>query len=507
MSDKKEFLLPAKTAVQTDAAGNSIACESGGEFVLPDYLPKVQKVLRTEARVLPPTRYMNTGAAQMSGSVLHTLIYLGEDGEIGATVLPAKYEFSVPFSEDGETPSVSASVDVDSLSYRVSGPRKLSIRTRLRAKPRILADKDIAEKQLPAGNIAGLHKLYSEADSIRTLILRSSDIALSDVIDIGGGEETRPIWCGSTAAVHDVRAMEGGVSVRGDVCVKVLLDDGGTPKMVMKKLPFEEFIDGDVQKGATATAVARILSTEVAKEQNGEAAVDVLLAVEATVDTPCKITVTRDAFSELSEGKVTYRKVPTSRLLLNRSGVYTVGGSVAKTAVGAAGLAAVLDTAGEATLEETAFANGRLTLSGKCALNTIYTAEDGEIASADYSVPFKITLDCDTPDGAVANACVSLLSARTRADGENLVCDMDVAVCVRAAASGETDAVEQIDLTAQKVYAKSDYPLCLIYPRGDSLWNVAKKYHVAPERLAKVNALSDADPSMAVSAGVLMLEL
>ena len=511
-SDTKEFVLPAKNTVQLEQGGGNIFFESGGEFVLPDYMPKVQKVLRMEARALPPSRYMGSSEAQMSGSVLHTLIYIGEEGEISATVLPAKYEFSIPFTAGGELPTVSAAVEVDSLSYRLGAPRKLNIRTRLRAKPRVIGTEDIAEKQLPGGEIAGLHKLGGEIDSICTRNLRSPDITVSDAVEIGGGADTRPIWCGSTAAVNDVRVTDGGVSVRGEAYVKVLLNDGGKPKMVTKKLPFEEFLDGDVVKGSSATAMARVISTEAGKEQDGEALVDVVLALEAWVDTPCRTPAVKDAFSEHSEGKVAYRKVPTARLLCNRSGVYTVGGSVAKASAGAVGLSAVLDTSGEATVEETTMEDGRLTVSGKCALNTIYTAAEGETAAVEYSIPFKVTMDCETPTGAEANVSVSLVSARTRSDGDNLVCDMDIAVSARVVACGEAVTVESIDFTAPKVYAKSDYPLCLIYPRGDSLWNVAKKYHVSPETLAKINSLSLVEENYAnaealADTSVLMLEL
>ena len=512
MSDKKEFVLPAKGTVQVEQGGGSIFLESGGEFILPEYMPKVQKVLRMEARVLPPSRYMGSGEAQMSGNVLHSLLYIGEEGEVSATVLPAKYEFSIPFAAGVNPPIVSAAVEVDSLSYRLSAPRKVNIRTRLRAKPRVIGSKDVTEKQLPIGEIAGLHKRSGEVPGIRTQLLRSADITVSDAIDIGGAGEARPIWCGSTAAVTDVRAADGGVSVRGDVYVKVLLDDGGKPKMVAGKFPFEEFLDGDVQKGASATAIARVVSTEASKEQAGEVLVDVVLTVEAFADSPCRIDVVEDAFCTLSEGTVEYRTIPTARLLLNRSGVYTASGSVPKNTAGAAGLTSVLDTSGEATVEEAVLSGGRLTVSGRCALNTIYASEGGETASAEYTVPFKVFIDCETPDGAEAAVTASLVSVRTRPDGENLVCDMDIAVSARAVAHGEATVVDSMDFTAAKVFKKPAYPLCLIYPRGESLWTVAKKYHVSPAVLAKVNALSVDEKEYAnadalAETNVLMLEM
>lgn len=52
-SEKKEFVLSGKNTAQRIRNGGSILFESGGEFILPDYMPKVQKVLRMEARALP----------------------------------------------------------------------------------------------------------------------------------------------------------------------------------------------------------------------------------------------------------------------------------------------------------------------------------------------------------------------------------------------------------------------------------------------------------------------
>lgn len=503
MSEKKEFVLPARVTVQTETLGNTF-CESNNEYVLPDYLPKVQKVLRMETRALPPVRYMNTTEAQMSGNLLHTLWYVGEEGETAATVLPGKYEFSVPYAE-GTAPNVTAAVAVDTSTYRMTAPRKLNVRTRLRARTQIYAATEITEQQLPAGGIAGLHRLSGKVDSIHTQILRSADIALSDAIETGSAT-ARPIWCGATAAVQDVRAMEGGVSVRGDVCAKLLLVDGDNVKTLTKKIPFDTFIEGDVTKKDGATAVAYVLSTEAAKEQGTEVLVDILLCVEATVDSPCDIPVTADAFSETMEGKITYQMLPTARLLAARSGVYTVGGSITKTAAGATVIAEVLDTSGEAMQEEVSFVGGKCTVSGRCAMQTLYKDAEGTFGTAEYTIPFKVILDAkDAPD-AKACATLSLFSVRTRVDGESLVCDMDIALSLRALAVGETRAVAMLDYTAPQPYTKGTYPLHLLYPNGESLWSLAKTHHVAPERLARINALTDADPSAPVSAGVLMLE-
>jgi len=67
---------------------------------------------------------------------------------------------------------------------------------------------------------------------------------------------------------------------------------------------------------------------------------------------------------------------------------------------------------------------------------------------------------------------------------------MEIALSMRAVERRECEIVKSIDTAGAKAYEKSEYPLCLIYPQGESLWSLAKKYRVSPEKLAKVNSLS-----------------
>ena len=69
-----------------------------------------------------------------------------------------------------------------------------------------------------------------------------------------------------------------------------------------------------------------------------------------------------------------------------------------------------------------------------------------------------------------------------------------------------------MSLDGAKPYVKSEYPLCLIYPGGESLWTLAKKYHVSPESLAKINSISLSEeeytsPEALSKSKILMLQI
>ena len=506
--DKKEFVIDAKQELWQEVQMQSRLIESGGEFVLPDYMPMMQKVLRLEARALPPDRYVSANNVQMSGEVLHTLIYIGEDGETGATVLPAKYEFQIP-TEGYTSPDIRATVEVDGLTYRITAPRKLNIRTRLNAKCYCIEKEEIMPEVKPSD--AQINKLYQDIESIRTRHLNSTDAELTDRIGIGSAKDTKLLWCGASSAVTDARAVEGGVNVRGDVVAKLLCESDGAIKMYTKKIPFDEFLEGDVNRGDYVSAIADVVATEAVKEDGGEAEVTVGIFIDANVDSPLRLAVLKDAFSSDYDTQTEYKKIKARNIVKEESIGTSVGASIAKSTAGIPENASIIDTSGRAVVEEITANGGKINISGRCDLSSLMLSGE-EYTSAEYSVPLSISVDCNTDREMNVAAHVALINPRVRIEGDNLVCDMDLSLSYRACATKEEDMLLVVECQTSKKLPKSEYPLCLIYSNGESLWDLAKKYRTSPEKLAAVNSLkiekSDyCTPSALAEHNLLMLEL
>ena len=506
---KKEFVIDTNRVLQKERAMQSLPVECGGEFVLPDYMPSLRKVLRIEAVVLPPSKYVGGGSVQMSGEVLHTLIYTGEDGETGATVLPSKYEFSIPTDGDAFG-DVTSTAEVEGINYRITAPRKLNIRTRLRAKPYCIESEDVGVEMKNA-TCEELNRLFGTLACLKSVNLYSTDAEVTDTVNIGNAKDSKLLWCGATAAVTDAKAASGGANIRGEIFAKVLVSADDNIKMYTKKLPFDEFVEGEVNRGDTVYAVAHVIATEAVKENEGEAELTVSLFIEALADRSEEITVLKDAFSAEYETKNEYKKVKSQKHAKVENCVHTVGASIAAAAAGIQGEPTVIDTSGRAMLEETVVSNGKITVKGRCELSSLLF-DDGEYGSAMYSVPFSISTDCDTSEEMSVRAAASLVVPRVRLEGENLVCDMDISLALRALKQTCEDIVCTVECDMAKPKTKCNYPLCLIYPNGESIWELAKKYSVSPESLIAVNSLDIAkeayrEPSVLENVHSLMLEL
>ncbi len=481
-SEKKEFVMSAENTLQSELATQSVLVESSGEFVLPDYVPKVQKVLRVEAQATPPSKYIGAKDVQMSGNVLHTLIYLGEEGEVGAAVLPSKYEFSLPLENSSAVKTVVTALDVESLNFRLGGPRKINIRTRLRAKECITACEDIGAELLGDGE--SVHKLYGEIDTQSTVLLSNAEITVSDIISTATGENSRLLWCGSNAAISDVKVVDRGVRVHGEVVCKVLFDDDGMPKFFTKKSAFEEFLEGDVRRGAEACCSAKVVSTEASKQSSGETAFDSVIYLEALVDTPCKVSVLKDAFSVMGEGSVERRVLNVQKSARSQNGIYNVSAGVQ-----CAPPSSVLDTSGNAILDEIAVNNGKLTAIGRCMLNSIFLTAENTVSSSEFTVPFKIVIGGEYSGEVCTFANALLVNIRANPTASGIDFDMDIAVFARVQKSESVSAVKKCDFENVKAPNEDKYPLCVVYSKGESLWSLAKKYRVCPSKLAKINSL------------------
>ena len=105
--------------------------------MLPDYLPEIRRILRVSSRILPAGKYIGGAKAEFAGTVVHSVIYTGETGALAAANLSSDYEFSVPLGEQAQNcdPIVYAKSEIDSVVCRLGGPRKLSIRTKIKASP------------------------------------------------------------------------------------------------------------------------------------------------------------------------------------------------------------------------------------------------------------------------------------------------------------------------------------------------------------------------------------
>ena len=124
--------------VQTKICDRSLTQEINEDFSLPDYQPEIRRLLKVDVALPPLAKYIGAGKAEFSGDVIYNILYIGSDNGLYSCRLSTEYAFDAPLDNDkncdmSENIVCFAKASPDSVVSRVTAPRKLNIRCKLKA--------------------------------------------------------------------------------------------------------------------------------------------------------------------------------------------------------------------------------------------------------------------------------------------------------------------------------------------------------------------------------------
>ena len=228
------------------------------ELSLPDYQPEIKRLLRVSATVQPPTRYIGGGNIEFSGNVDFNILYAGEDGALYC--FPTSADYTLRTAADGENTlsylpdenmTCYALIEPDLVNGRVAGPRKLTVRCRMRAHVRAWGGS--SPEEIWTGKLCGTpQRLRTELTVARVLNGTGAPLQVSDEILLeraSESDDTRIVTAEACVLPEEITTAADRVSCRGQLCLKLLLQrdvresDAETtepmlPTVISRKIPF-----------------------------------------------------------------------------------------------------------------------------------------------------------------------------------------------------------------------------------------------------------------------------
>lgn len=493
--------------VLRDLCPEPIVCEASGDYTLPDYQPEIRKILHIRAVALPAGHYLNGGKAEFAGTVSHTVLYADAEGALAAVTLDSDYDFSLPLPEEAEYTATADSM-VESTSCRLSGPRKLTLRTRVRNLVHLFCEEEVSPVIRGMGSesdLASLEKLTERRETMTMACGSSGAFTLTSTVRLDGpATGTEAVWAGGNLLVSECRAQEGGCLCRGHAWVRCLLREAeGTPYAVREKIPFEQFVPiAGASERAACIGYGRLLAAEVELlPGEGESGGSLTFTVSAEVDACATGTQSCQAVSDLysTDYEMTchYRPLTVTRSLGAVMGNYTVSGSRSRTECEAENAATVVDTDGRLEIHSVTVERGRAVVSGRLLSTVIFTAaEEGRtpLQAAEVPVPFRIETELRPAPGTTPrfDCHGELISARARIEPNALAVDAELAFTLsayedetrRVLAEAEPDRSVPVEHRGNRLF--------VVYPQEeDTLFSLAARYHKSRAAIAAQNGLGE----------------
>lgn len=476
--------------------------EVSEEFILPDYVPEIRKLLHTKTGVLPESKYMGDEgedtSLEIGGTVTYLLIYTDDEGQLCSLPLTSGYEAKTVVS--GHPTAVFVDTHGDATSARVLAPRKIAIKTRLKSRVQCWETREEKERieNKSAADELFMEKSLVEINSLGIRQVSMSGIKMSDRLDSHGLRGLRPLWCDATSVINDVRAQKNSVSVRGEATVRCVCMNGDEAVTLTKEMTIAEELEAEgVCQGDMARVISRPVSLSISNEQNGdteELFFDLSCELEGEAVRNSACAVTRDCYSTKYETSEEYKTVEAYSAACIQGGSFTLSEGVKRKS---RDITKIIDVLCDPVYEKTEFKGGRATVVGKLSV-TVIGACQGEKETSyqaeNYDIPFKYSVDVGGVKEPVARceACVGSVSARL--DADQLRITAEVYISLEIMDKERVKALASCALKKDKEIKKDAGCVRVYFPKeGDTLWEIAKKYHTTVAALKEQNGIEKAE--------------
>lgn len=488
---------------QSCVSEGTFFAEVNSEYSLPDYKSEIRRLLSSSASLVPKSDFLGNAEACSEGEIIYKLVYIGSDGGLYCATLTDKYRVDIPIKLDSHSLNADdltlfADCNCDSMSVRVLGPRKVSVRSKIVCRALSLSPALYSPTITGDKNGRAIEKKIESVPSISARKYESEPIILNEVVPLDAqAEDFRLICSHSSVAIGECTHTEDAVNVRGDVIVKLLYcnDTESDKALTMtKKLPFNTSIAGGGHMDCSAYGI--ITDENITVGDNGiEMEIELLLHALTQENVP--ISYIADAYSTEQKTECTYTEIPVMQALKCFNSSLTQNNIVPLSEQKIDQNATIVDCTANAKISELTMENGKLALLGECVYHLIF-ADGAEYHSREITLPFKYDLDMrDTPkDNTLAhwNAHTSVSNSRAKSDGERIFLDCELGFCFFIQSMQSVQVLDTLALG--DALEKDDGVLTFCYPDAHAdLWDVAKRYGEPVDKLKTQNGLSSEDIS------------
>ena len=479
----------------------SVTTELSNDFILPDYHPEIKRLLRVSASVLPPTKYVGDSESELSGGIDYYVLYTGSDNQIYCAPLSSEYKVTVPMDKNSlALANMTSDADIvpESVTGRVTSPRKLNIKCRLKTRARMYGDAQIDSSYAsPRGEN---QVLMGQKDISKRIFAQSDMIHLSDeMIKPADGDEIRVINAHGSVMILEKSTISGAVNCKGELYLNLLMcrESDGVPYTVTRRIPFNtsvplEDADSSCESGIKGSVCEMSINVD-----EGRIGIDAGLMLEVSVCKKEDVRYVKDVYSTQHKTDCSYLELPVLKNGRVFNANFTQSDSMTLEEAGLSPDHKIIDIVGYAYPDSAEIDGGRWVFQGKSRFSLL-VERGGEYSVCEIDMPYRYSFDADNLESAYASSSAEIISTRARMDGERIGVDAEILMrCI----TSETDSIKMLDSVSYGDEHERRGGDCIVfYPSlTDSIWDVAKKYSITVAELIDSNDLSITDTADSVS--------
>lgn len=469
--------------------------EQAAETVVPDTMPDVERVLCAEGTVIIKSKEVQDGRVNLTAGVAATVLYAPEGGGgpcVLGTALPIELSLEAPGVTQESIPV--AMLSVTNVEARMLNPRKLLVRALVAVNVECYVHTQLDICDGIEGEGSESVEALSEGCTVSPVVcVKEKTFVVSDEYRLQPGQPAlgELLWHGADIVAGTTRSVGSRLVFSGTVRLGLLYwaAEGGELCQAGFETEFSQMLETDTELTSPDCSVYSILTAEYVEPgtlSGGERGItaEYHLVSQAVCTDSVRINCVTDCYSNSRELEVERRQVELG-CVQRRSTLRSAVHESLPATPAAETVCRVMCRTGAASCEAG-------TLKCPVAVTVIYAGPDGNI----YSVSRRLTAEARTELGedeyaALVRASCAEASAAPSAGGLDLRLLIDFELlAVRRLSISQIEAVscgEPLDIS------KLPSVTVIRAAKGQSLWQLGKKYHSTAKLIAAQNALEDGE--------------
>ncbi len=514
MSNNK--ILPSfkdEFCVWSEGAKLSPEYEVSEEYILPDYLPDIRKILFVNAKVEENDGVIQEGKAEYSGDLVFNVVYIGDTGQVKCVTQVYPYTNYISNEAIYDDSVIETVTKVENRSIRAVSPRKLLFKGKVVSEIAIFNKLCVSPRLVGGSGVEDEFTLERKTDVIECvnyLQFSESDIRVSEDIEFKGKTPiSELVYSDVDLFMTDCKYTDGTVSIKGNARVKCLLrcaedGEGGEYEGIERNIPIEHSFNVKLPQN-NSRCFGRFelggIEVGIGSDSYGEnriIQIDFVCRANINAISNSDTVFTDDVFSTAYKYENTYKEVSTERLVKCGYSNFSASGSGDISNTEGIELDRVVFSQADSQMKLKEVSNGKAVFEGECLVKAVMADKTGNCTTSDVTFPIRFELPVECTEVNRCKVECIVLDSRVNIDGNRLNINseigIDYAVFEKITANSVTTVA--IDKSVKLTENKGGF-VSLYYPeKNEDLWSVAKKYGVSRALLEKANnrQLSDGLP-------------
>ncbi len=477
--------------------------ESSVEYILPDYMGDIKKVLMYKAECSRCDSFHSENSLELSSEVEYQVIYADAENKLTAIDLSSDLSLAIA----NIAPSIlgmEAYANVENVTLRVTGPRKIALKSNVSVfvtltedgAPEVIGD-SFDEQRKREVSIALINTESSRY--LDTRVERELAEELERIPSLAG-EDIEIIGSGGSVKIEEVRAMDGGVNIKGEIIISAIIKTPMQPPFrIVKSIPFDEAVEIDAAPGEEIYPSVYLCSLTLNENDDGEDKVIVanaIIEIDATVKSNKECEIIKDAYLLEYECENTYSTLEYNTLYKRHREVCTSFATVGLSELGCEGIHSILSSnvdIKDIVVEgdgENAKIHANILFSGiACEINA---DESITYYSIKKLVPFEknVNINCQNQENMSFYARVDSKVANALIDGDSIQLECQFALDIDMVEKGKIKHLCTSTVSGE-IDNRGPLRITIYYPSsGDTLFDIAKRYHTTSARICEDNSIA-----------------